>query len=260
MVGVQTIEPGPRLKRAEAWLRDLSKTKPVLRMLVADLGLFAALHQPVQRVLADRLQQGEARPTVGVIVEPQQALVRQRGEHVEELDLAPPLPRGCRVGPRRTDGLNGLQGAPANEHRQASEEALLRLVQQIVAPGDRVAKRALSLRQITGTCCQERQASLEAGQQGARREQLHPRGRQLDGQGQPIQAPADLRHGTCVVIAEPELRAHGGGPLDKQRDRWSGPDQVRHGPGRRVEAAPAMGPGSRARPAPAGPPGSSPGP
>ena len=60
---------------------------------------------------------------------------------------------------------------------------------------------------------------LQARQQRVRRQQLDARGRQLDGQGQPIQAPADLGHRRGIGGREGEVGLDGPCALEEEVDR-----------------------------------------
>ena len=79
-------------------------------------------------VLADRLE--EVIPhDPGVVVGLHQRAVNQAGEEIEKLVVADALARGH--SPRR------VEGEPAREHRQASQQAPLAFAEQVDAPVDR---------------------------------------------------------------------------------------------------------------------------
>ena len=59
--------------------------------------------------------------------------------------------------------------------------------------------------QVASAPGQQRQPVVEPGQQGRGRKHLDPRRGQLDGEGQPIQAPADLGDGDRVLRGQREL-------------------------------------------------------
>jgi len=88
----------------------------------------------LQRELADRLQHPESRLPL-LLALAQQALVDQRPEPVQHVD--------AQAAPDGADRLGRLQGTAAHEHRQPTEQSLLRPIQQVVAPGDRVAQGLL---------------------------------------------------------------------------------------------------------------------
>src|SRR2546428_620464 len=102
--------------------------------LVSGLKLFL-------RVLADRLQHGEARFAV-LLVLAKQALIEQLGKTVHNLD-SPGTDRG-------TDFGRGCQREASSEHSEPPKDGSRLLVQQFEAPGDRGAQRALPLWPVSG--------------------------------------------------------------------------------------------------------------
>ena len=66
--------------------------------------------------------------------------------------------------------------------REDVEEALLSLVQQLVAPVDRIAQRSLTLREIPCSAGQQWQAMLKVGQHRLRVQHLDACGGKLDRQ------------------------------------------------------------------------------
>ena len=88
--------------------------------------------------------------------------------------------------------LGGLERAAAGEHdRAARNSRCSSAVEQLVAPVDRRAQRALALRQVAGAAGEERQPLLEPFEQLRRRERLHPRGGELERERQVVEAAAD---------------------------------------------------------------------
>ena len=140
------------------------------------------LGQPLERVLADRLQHPEARLAARHRLRPEQAVVEQRldaGEHVE-LEVA-----GNR--------LRGVEREAADEDGQAREERLLRRAQEVVAPGDGGAQRPVPLGPaVAGLGLQQRQPLAQALEDRLRREQLGARGRELDRKREPVETQAEL--------------------------------------------------------------------
>ncbi len=167
------------------------------RMPTMDRASLAALLQPLQRELADRLQH----PVPGLAVErlllPQQALLDQRLDAVQDhqVERRQRDRRGARA--RRiagTDRLGGLQGA-APEDGQPPEQRLLVRRQQVVAPGDGVAQGPLAGRQVARAAGQQRQPALHPLEHRPRRQRPDAGGGQLDRQRQPVQPLADLGDG-----------------------------------------------------------------
>ena len=123
MLALQPVEPllgAPTQLR----LRLLGECQVVLGVTPLELLSFARLLEPLGRVLADRLQHPE--PLLGVA---QQALVDERLQ-------------GIQVG--LCHFLCGLERAAAGKDGEASEEALLRVGDELVAPFDRRPQRLLA--------------------------------------------------------------------------------------------------------------------
>ena len=154
----------------------------------------------------------------------QQALVDERLQRVE-------------VG--AADLLRGLQRAAAAEDRKPGEELLLPFVEQLVAPLDRAAERALALGQVSRAAGEEPQPLLEPLEDLRRRERLHARGGQLERERQVVEPPADLGDGLVGL----EARAR---PRGRARGRSRRPPRAR-----------AAAPGTPARPSRAAARGSS---
>ena len=89
--------------------------------------------------LADRLEHRE--PRLGRVEHPEQALVRQLADRVDEVVAGHPVGPADRLGRREVD--------PAPEDRQALQQPPPRLVEDVVAPRDGAAQRLLALGQIT---------------------------------------------------------------------------------------------------------------
>ena len=106
----------------------------------------------------------------------------------------------------------------ADEDREACEQRLLRLVEHVVAPGDRAAQRLLPFGKVAGAAGEQSKAVLEPAQHRFGREDPDARRRQLDGQRQPIEAHADLGHRRRVVVRDVEIGLHGARSLDEERD------------------------------------------
>lgn len=119
---------------------------------------------------------------------------------------------------RRAHRLRCIHRAASDADGEAAEEAAFGRVEQVVAPGDRVAERALALRQVAGSAGQQREAALQAGEHRLRSQQLDPRGCQLDRQREAVQASADVGDGEGVLIGQAEARPNRRGALAEQGD------------------------------------------
>ena len=71
---------------------------------------------------------------------------------------------------------------------------------------------------------------MQALEDFGRRQRPHPRRRQLDRQGHPIQAAADFGHRRSVVVVDGEIGSSTAGALDEQLDGLVGQRQRRHPP------------------------------
>ena len=106
----------------------------------------------------------------------------------------------------QTASATSSEQPPANTPSRASERLLGRL-EQVVAPVDRVAERALPRRQIVGAAGEQVEPLLEPAEDRLRREQLDARGRELDRERQAVEAAADPGHRGRVLVGELEARA-----------------------------------------------------
>ena len=115
----------------------------------------------------------------------------------------------------------------AGEHRQAVEQPPGVLVEEVVAPGDRAAQRLLARRQVARAGGQQVELVLQPAEDRLGRQELDPRGGQLDGQRHAVEPGADGRHRGRVLVGDGEARpdrhraldeqAHGGVLLDRGR-------------------------------------------
>ena len=124
--------------------------------------------------------------------------------------------RSPRLG--RADGLDRFEREAAHEHAQPREQVLLGVVEQAVAPEDRVAHGLLALGQVGPARSRELERVVEAAKQVLRLHQLDARGRELDRQRQAVQAVTDLRHGRRVVLIDLEVGTHRLGAVDEKAD------------------------------------------
>ena len=111
---------------------------------------------------------------------PQQALVDQFLQRVQH--------RHAEAQRAGADRLDVIQADAAAEHRARRQQPPCRLAQQIVAPGDRGAQRPLPVRHVPAAAHQQSERVREPRQDRRRRQQLHPRRRQLDRQRQPVES------------------------------------------------------------------------
>jgi hypothetical protein len=156
------------------------------------LGL-SARFQRFEREFAHRLQHPEARFPADDVEAAHQALLGERIHPGQHLDIRA-------AGDRR----GRLEVEAAGEDRQPPEVRLIFVPQEVVAPGDRVAHRAQPRRVVAAPASQDRERLGESRQQRRRRQQTDLGRRQLDRQGQPIQALTNRRDGESVGLGEGE--------------------------------------------------------
>ena len=183
----------PLLFRLEPMrVRVLGELREVVGVTAVPLVAFELL----ARELADRLEQQEA-----VVADRlQQTEVDERRERVE-------------VGV--ADVLRGFEREAAGEDGEAGEQLLRLLREQVVAPLDRRAERPLAFRRVARAAGEQRQRALQAREQRLRREQLRPRGGELQRERQTVEPPADRIHRRVRL----ERAADRAGSFDEERHR-----------------------------------------
>ena len=123
------------------WRADLfSQDEAVRGMGVSCRITFAARVEPLVCEFANGLEHAKAALGPCVIDRVDKALVEQRRHAIEHGD--------AEIATGVADGFGALQRAAAGEHRQPSEESLLRRRQERVTPLECVPQRLLSGRQI----------------------------------------------------------------------------------------------------------------
>ena len=105
------------------------------------------------------------------------------------------------------------------EHRQAPEQDLFVLVEQVVAPGDGGVQRLLAGNGYTAATTKNPQRIVEAGGDLRRRQGRGPRRGEFQGERHSVQADTDLGHRGRRRLVEHELGRRVTRPLDEQSDR-----------------------------------------
>src|SRR5690242_11085590 len=143
------------------------------------------------------LQHAEARLPSAVEGGVEEALVEQRADAVE---------RFPRVG--GADGGRCFDGESGSENPQPPEEDALPLAESVVTPGDGITERALPGWRVAGTAAEERKPGralpVDASQDGGGREVTDPRGGELDGERESIEARAQRRDRRRIALVEHE--------------------------------------------------------
>ena len=149
--------------------------------------------------------------------------------------------------------LGRVQGPPAVEHRQPPEQHPLGVGEQLVAPVDGRAQGPLPRVRGPGPGGEQPEPVVEPGGDLGDRQQFHPRRGQFQGQREPVEPAADVRHRGRGDRVEDEGRVARRGPAR----RTAGPRRTRRvrrarrprgGVGRGASgncASPAMPSGSR---------------
>jgi len=150
------------------------------------------LGQAFQRVLAHGLQHAHARLARSSVDPPQEALVHERAESIEHLDAE--LAVGV------ADDLGPLDAAPADEDPEPSEEDALGGIQEVVAPVNGSAEGSLPLREVVRGAGQERQALLQAAQDGPGFH-IFTRAAAISMPGEAVQPGTDARHRRALVAS-----------------------------------------------------------
>ena len=164
--------------------------------------------ESLERVLPDRREHRQPL----LVGPPEQAVVEERGE-VVEIGVA--------------DALGGFDPEPAREHRQSSEDALLPLGEQVVAPRNGSPQCLLPRRQVARPTGEQLEPPVEPRQQLLRAEQLDARGSELERQGEPVDPRADGFDDGFVLLGEPEAGVDGGRAAREELQRLE-PRERRH--------------------------------
>ena len=151
----------------------------------------AALGEPLERVLADRLEHPEPRLAVGRLALADEAVVDERGDPVEHLaELEPERLSG--------DGLGRLERAAADEDAEAREERLA--ARRRAGCSSTRSRRGASRAAAPPPVRNESRFSSRRVEDLLRRQQLHARRGELDRERDALEPAADLRDGLEVVV------------------------------------------------------------
>ena len=175
----------------------------------SDLFQLSRCHQLLMGKCLDGLQQPVAGSGGGVLGL-NQRLVNQGGEQPGYLAV-----------PYRRAGahlLRGTQRPSSGEDSKPTEQCLLRLAEQLMAPVNRGPERLMPGGRADGAA-QQREPVIEAVGDLPDAERGYPRGGQLQRQWDAIQAEADGTQRGDVSRSDHQARPGGAGPLGKQGHR-----------------------------------------
>src|SRR5207237_3440746 len=98
--------------------------------------------------------------------------------------------------------LRRVEGAAAREDCEPGEEALLVRAEEVVAPVERRPERLLVLGGVAAAAGEEREPVPEPRQKRHGRQELRPRGGELDREREPVEAAAELGDDGRVLLAQ----------------------------------------------------------
>ena len=220
-LGVQALQPVPLVLAAKVRPGAFGEIGVVAAVPLPDLKGFPGLVQALQAVGRDGLQQ-----PVPVAVRPvrdhDQRAVRQPGyqpRHVQVLLSA--------------DRLCGFQGAAICRHRQPAQHQPFRFGEQFPAPVDDGPQGLLPRRSVTVPGDEQPEPVIEPVQELVYAQGPDAGRRQLQGQRDAVESPAQRRDGPGIGLVEAETR-HGlsGAPDEQLRGA-----ELSHGAGLRAGRA-----------------------
>ncbi len=191
--------------------------------VLGDLGLRAV--QPADPELADRIEQPVARTLL--FRAQHHRLVHQADQGGQDV-LGGQRPAGA-------DRLGGRDVERPGEHRQPCPQPLLRGRAEVVTPPGGGVQRLLVRRHRPAVTGERAEAAFQAAAQLAERERAQLHGSELDGQRDPVQAPAQPDDVVPVAGGDGEARRGRRGPLGEQLHRVPAPAPagLRSGDGQR---------------------------
>src|SRR5262245_31063634 len=101
--------------------------------------------------------------------------------------------------------LDGRLRRGSGEHRQAPEKLAFGRVQQVIAPVERAANRALARREVARARRQQVEALAQVCQHRSWTHRSRARGRQLNGQWEAFEPQANLGDERIVTCARAEV-------------------------------------------------------
>ena len=154
---------------------------------------------------------------------------REPLEHADLIDS-----RLARLGYRATHALGRVERKVTGERAQPAEQPLLWLGEQLITPVDGAAQRLLADGAVVGATRQQLQPLADARKQRRWRQDTHACRGQFDGQGQAVQAHADLGDGGKVELRGVKAVVRRPRPLEEQRHCLVLDQRLRRGQQRQV--------------------------
>ena len=117
-----------------------------------------------------------------------------------------------------SDGLDGIERRSTAERTESAEDPHRVGIEQLDAPVERCAQRALAFRQIACAARQQRETLAEAGGRPFRPERPHSSRSELEREWKPVESSTDARDRTGVLVGDREERIGRVHPLDVEAD------------------------------------------
>ena len=133
--------------------------------------------------------------------------IDQHRQRVQRFDLVNTEEERCR-----------LEIEPADEDRQLDPRSLLPGRKQLEAPLDRRAERALAGRSLA-RAGEQGEPLVEPFLELRERQHIEPRGRELDRQGNPVEAATDASDRGEVAVPRAEVGSHQHRSVEEEPDR-----------------------------------------
>ncbi len=204
------LEPADMGRQPQFRFGPFRQRDKIIRMALAHQRDLAAVFQALPRILMNRFQHDKARFAQGCFLLLHQALIHQRRQTVEHIyrQIMPAY------------RFDRIQRTPTPEHRQPRKQRPFVVIQQVIAPRNRIVQRLLPQWGIPGAACKNVQAAVQPVQQRLRGQQLAARRRQFNRQRQAIQPGADLRYRWRIIRVQHKVRLRHLCPLDEQPPRF----------------------------------------
>jgi len=220
-IEIEPGKPGGRFRTVDVRVDAPGQRREIEGMPLSRVVRLASRGQLIETEFANGLQQRITWLVGRIGHRPDQAMIDQRLQ-------------GCHHGlfALVADGQRSRKRHPSNKDTEVAEERLLISGEQVVTPFDRVGHRPEPGRLVPGPAGEQGQPLLQPGQDDRRSEQVAAGGGQLDGQGQPVQAGANLGNGWRGRLGQRDARVHRFRPGDKQANGLR-VDHLSAGPWRR---------------------------
>ena len=124
-------------------------------LAVNDLALISRI-QAIARVLADGLQHGVTRFVAGGGALLEQTVIDEGGDPFHHVKWGMRLATAGGVRCAKADRFGGVQGEASDEDGETAEERLLAIVEQVIAPPNRVPHGLLAQGQVTRAATEQR--------------------------------------------------------------------------------------------------------